>query len=404
MLPPTTKCNAMRLVLCVILLPVLLQAVEAATYECKNEKYLDEDYCVFRDVVYDGRNAIAFKAPSSNVQQVAFFDSKLKHIPKELLSTFPDMRVLHVVNCNLTSVVIPNKLERLYASNNVISKVIVHQSPATTTMTELMLDSNRLLDISNITRHLKKLEILSLSGNEELAKEKDIDLGGFEGMENLRDLMLARIGAFYVENDRDVKFPELMLLDLSNNDLITSNLDVKVFATMPKLEILRLAHNKIKELGVVELTQNNKLKQIYLEGNDFTCSYQALLVKHLIKSGVEFPVDHTNAECMQGYLHQNGMCCRSALLDNGPFFVSSENPNTDSPTNQEANKESTPTSTAKTAVGTTNGRTSTTHAPSGGISKVEDRGDAGSSDASILILGNSLASCLALAIAKLILF
>uniref|UniRef100_A0A2M3YY84 Putative leucine-rich repeat protein n=1 Tax=Anopheles braziliensis TaxID=58242 RepID=A0A2M3YY84_9DIPT len=410
MLLPTTKCNTMWLVLCVILLPALLQAAEAATYECKNEKHRDENYCVFRNVVYDGRNAIEFKAPSSRELQVAFLDSKLKHIPKELLTAFPEMRVLDVVNCNLTSVVIPNKLERLFASDNIISKVIVHQSPATTTMTELMLDSNRLLDISNITQHLKKLEILNLNGNEELAKAKAIDLGMFAGMANLRSLTLAGIGAYYVDNDREVKFPELELLDLSNNDLITTNLAVKVFATMPKLETLRLAHNKITSLDVIELTQNNKLKEIYLEGNDFPCNYQTLLVKHLMESGVELGVQGKNVECMQGYMKQNDMCCRTSLLDNIPFTtpLSKENSNDGALTNQEANGESTPTTTIKTTVrmttvGTTSMRTSTTHAPSAGVAKGNERDDA-SSDASILILGNSLTSCLMLAIAKLILF
>uniref|UniRef100_A0A2M4CGY5 Putative leucine-rich repeat protein n=1 Tax=Anopheles darlingi TaxID=43151 RepID=A0A2M4CGY5_ANODA len=403
MLHPT-NCNTVWFVLCMIL-PVLLQTVEAATYECKNEKYMSEDYCVYRNVVHDGRNAIEFKAPSSKEQHVAFLNSNLKHIPKELLSAFPDMRVLHVVNSNLTSVVIPNKLERLYASNNFISKVIVHQSPATTTMTELMLDSNRLLDVSNITRQLKKLEILNLSGNEELAKAKAIDLGNFDGMKNLRDLLLAGIGAYYVDNDRGVSFPELMLLDLSNNDLITSNLAVKVFAPMPKLETLRLAHNKITKLDVLQLTENNKLKEIYLEGNDFPCDYQALLVKHLIESRVEFPVDHKNVECMQGYMKQNDMCCRGSIMmvDVSRSLVPSENPIDESPTNQETNQDGIPTTIIKTTVHTTTVRTPTTHAPSEGVGKVKDSKD-GSSDASILTLGHSLVGCLTLAIAKLILF
>uniref|UniRef100_A0A2M4BQ39 Putative leucine-rich repeat protein n=1 Tax=Anopheles marajoara TaxID=58244 RepID=A0A2M4BQ39_9DIPT len=401
MLLPTMKCNTMWLVLSVMLVPMLLQTAEAATYECKNENHRDENYCVFRNVVYDGRNAIELKAPSSKEMHVAFLDSKLKHIPNELLTAFPEMRVLDVVNCNLTSVVIPNKLERLFASDNLISKVIVHQSPATTNMKELMLDSNRLVDISNITRHLKNLEILNLSGNEELAKAKAIDLGNFAGMVNLRSLALARIGAYYVDNDRGVKFPELVWLDLSNNDLITSNLAVKVFATMPKLETLQLAHNKITSLDAMELTRNNQLKTIYLEGNDFSCSFQTLLVKHLEASNVKLEVQRKNAECLQGYMKQNDMCCRTSLLDT--ITVPTENSNVNSPSNEESNGESTPTTTIKSTVGTTNVRTSTTHTPSAGVAKGEDRSDA-SSDASILILGNSLTACLALAIAKLILF
>uniref|UniRef100_A0A2M4ATJ0 Putative leucine-rich repeat protein n=1 Tax=Anopheles triannulatus TaxID=58253 RepID=A0A2M4ATJ0_9DIPT len=321
MLP--TKCNFIWLtlyfVLCVAL-PVLslprrrVPTPTATTYECKDEEFLQDKYCVFRNVGYTGRNAIAFKAPSSNVQQVAFLDSNLKHIPMELLTTFPEMRVLHVSNCNLTTVIIPEKLERLYASKNAIKKVIILQDPATTTMKELVLDSNRLQDISNVTRQLKKLEILNLSGNKQLPQENTIELGWFASLKNLRQLLLADVDMFYIENARDSSLPELQLLDLSNNDLITSNLDVGVFAPLHKLESLRLAHNQLTKLDALQLTQNNKLKEIYLEGNDFTCDFQALLVKHLIQSGIEFPVEQKNVECMQGYLKRYNMCCRSALL------------------------------------------------------------------------------------------
>ncbi|XP_035790732.1 phospholipase A2 inhibitor-like isoform X2 [Anopheles albimanus] len=308
------------LALCVIL-PVHSQPRRrvakpaATTYECKPEDFLRDKYCVFRNVEYNGRNAIAFKAPSSKVQQVAFVDSNLKHIPMELLTAFPEMRALYAVNCSLTTVIIPKKLERLHASKNSINKVIVLQDPATTTMIELVLDSNRLQDISNITRPLKKLEVLNLSDNKQLTKEKAIELGWFARLKNLRQLLLANVGVYYIDNARASSLPELQLLDLSNNDLITSNLDVGVFAPLHKLESLRLAHNQLTNLDALELTQNNKLKEIYLEGNDFTCDFQALLVKHLVESGIEYPVEHKNVECMQGYWKRDNMCCRSGFLD-----------------------------------------------------------------------------------------
>ncbi|XP_050093435.1 phospholipase A2 inhibitor-like [Anopheles aquasalis] len=321
MLP--TKCNfiwlTLYVVLCIIL-PVLSQPRRrvtkptATTYECKHEQFLGDKYCVFHNVVYNGRNAIAFKAPSSKEQQIAFVDSNLKHIPMELLTAFPEMRVLDVTNCNLTTVMIPKNLERLYASKNSINKVIVLQEPATTTMIELVLDSNRLQDISNITRQLKKLEILDLSGNKQLPQEKAIELGWFVGLKNLRQLLLADIGVYYIDNERASSLPELQLLDLSNNDLITSNLDVSVFAPLHKLESLQLANNQLTNLDALELTENNNLKEIFLEGNDFTCDFQALLVKHLIESNIDYPVEHKDADCMQGYWKRDNMCCRSGLL------------------------------------------------------------------------------------------
>ncbi|XP_052873428.1 toll-like receptor 6 [Anopheles cruzii] len=308
--------NYTWLLLCVVL-PALSQA--AIAYECTMQKLHEETYCVFRNVVYDGSTAAEFKSGAAKkVQQVAFEDSSLVHLPKELLSAFPDLRALYVAGTNLTTVVIPSKLERLYASNNYITKVIVHQAATNTPMTELMLDSNRLRDISNLTR-LTNLEILNLSGNEELAKDSTIDLGDFGGLTNLRHLLLSDVGAFYVENERDVSLPELELLDLSNNNLVTTNLVVKVFAPLRKLKILRLAHDKLTDLDAMGLTKNNDLAEIYLEGNDFPCDFQARLLEHFQKAQVETPVVHKQSRCMLEYEKQNDMCCRSTFTDKSMF-------------------------------------------------------------------------------------
>ncbi|XP_058062685.1 uncharacterized protein LOC131212720 [Anopheles bellator] len=388
------KCNYTWLLLCVVL-PALSQATIA--YECTMQKLHEETYCVFRNVVYDGSAAAEFKSGAAKkVQQVAFEDSSLVHVPKELLSAFPDLRALYVAGTNLTSVVIPSKLERLYASNNYITKVIVHQTATNTPMTELMLDSNRLRDISNLTR-LTNLEILNLSGNEELAKDSTIDLGDFGPLTNLRHLLLSDVGAFYVENERDVSLPELELLDLSNNNLVTTNLVVKVFAPLRKLKILRLAHDKLTDLDAMGLTKNNDLAEIYLEGNDFPCDFQARLLEHFQKAQVETPVVHKQSRCMLEYEKQNDMCCRSDALTKADKSKFTTRPNATS------GSGAVPTNTRGSFGGSTG--TVDQDLPTTTTTRVPMTPKVGSGAVATITLGNSLLSLLGLVVAaKLIRF
>ncbi|XP_050067314.1 platelet glycoprotein V-like [Anopheles maculipalpis] len=306
---PQTNCQLTVFLVCTLLLS--LSATDAGpTFECELEKRADENVCVFRNVMYASNTTSAtFKAPSGKIQHVAFEDSTLEQFPKELLNAFPDLRSLSVPNTNLTTLIIPTKLERLIASDNQISHVVVHQARDSTTMLELMLDSNHLRDVSNLTR-LAKLEILNLSGNKELPNDGTIELGRFKGMNGLRHLLLSDVGAYYLENENDVSLPELELLDLSNNNLLTSSLNVKVFAPMKSLQILRIGYNQLNDLDVMQLTQNNEqLKQIYLEGNHFKCDQQRLILDHLSKAGVETPITNKQAQCVSGFEKQDNMCC-----------------------------------------------------------------------------------------------
>uniref|UniRef100_A0A182PN61 Uncharacterized protein n=1 Tax=Anopheles epiroticus TaxID=199890 RepID=A0A182PN61_9DIPT len=308
----------MRQLIASLFCAALLLAVTVTadqTYECVVEKRDDESVCIFRNVNYGANTTgVTFKAPPpGKIQHVAFEDSTLDHIPKEFLSAFPNLRSLSVPNANLSSVVIPTKLERLYASGNQISRVIVHQTRDSTTMQELMLDSNHLRDVSNLTR-LVKLEILNLSDNRDLPVDDTIDLGLFKGMDGLRHLLLSDVGAHYVENEQDVPLPNLELLDLSNNRILTSSFKVKALAPLKSLQILRLGYNQLVDLDVLQLTQNNpQLKQIYLEGSQFPCKLQTMILKHLKRVGVETPVTNPEARCPLGFDKEEGLCCKSDL-------------------------------------------------------------------------------------------
>ncbi|XP_053660048.1 toll-like receptor 9 [Anopheles marshallii] len=400
------SCQLVVFLLCTILLT--LSSTDAGpTYECELQKRDDENVCVFRNVMYATNiTGVTFKAPAGKIQHVAFEDSSLEHLPKELLSAFPDLRSLSVPNTNLSSVIIPAKLERLYASDNQISRVIVHQTRDSTTMQELMLDSNNLQDVSNLTR-LAKLEILNLSGNKDLAIEGTIELGRFKGMNGLRHLLLSDVGAYYFENENDVSLPELELLDLSNNRLLTSSLLVKVFAPLKSLQILRLGHNQLQDLDVKQLTDGNpQLKQIYLEGSHFKCGHQRLIVNHLHTAGVETPVTNRQGRCVLGFEKQDDMCC-VAEMTFGSGTPGTQTPKVlPRPSDEEGNRitdrTSISTSTDTVVMVHNKERTTSTVTPPATVPKSND----GKNGATMVTLGNTgwFGVLLVTAIVKLILF
>lgn len=404
---PQTSCQLTVFLVCTVLLS--LSSTDAGpTFECELEKRADENVCVFRNVWYTvNMTGATFKAPAGKIQHVAFEDSKLVQFPSELLNAFPDLRSLSVPNTNLTTLIIPTKLERLIASNNQISRVIVHQSRDSTTMQELMLDSNHLRDVSNLTR-LAKLEILNLSGNKELPNDATIELGQFKGLNGLRHLLLSDVGAYYLENENDVSLPELELLDLSNNNLLTSSLNVKVFAPLKSLQILRLGYNQINDLNVMQLTEGNpQLKQIYLEGNNFKCNQQRLILDHLSKAGVETPITNKQARCIGGFEKQDDMCCMQEMP--GMITIGTQvPPKGDGQDNRMTNRTSTSTDTV-TIHGKGNPSTSTvtpsTTSPAAAVPKSNEDGK---SVATMVTLGNNswlgVSMVLVASIAKLILF
>uniref|UniRef100_A0A182WE92 Uncharacterized protein n=1 Tax=Anopheles minimus TaxID=112268 RepID=A0A182WE92_9DIPT len=398
---PQTRCQLIVFLACTVLLS--LPSIDAGpTFECELQKRDDENVCVFRNVVYTKNlTGVTWKAPASKIQHVAFEESKLQTLPKSLLDAFPDLRSLDVPSANLSSVIIPANLERLYASNNMIKQIVVTDTRDRMKMLELILDSNHLHDVSNLTR-LAKLEILSLSGNKELTDDGTLELGQFKGMDALRHLLLSDVDAYYVENEKDVSLPELELLDLSNNHLLTSSLRVKVFAPLKKLQILRLGHNQLNNVDVLRLTENNpQLKQIFLEGNHFKCDEQRLILDHLNKSGVEAPVNNRQPRCMLGFDQQDDMCC-IATMPVGP--PKTEMPKPPKPSNEESDQmtHGMSHSSSDTATGHGNERTTSTVTPPATVPKSND----GKNGAAMVTLGNNswFGVLLVAAVAKLILF
>nr|XP_029713368.1 carboxypeptidase N subunit 2-like [Aedes albopictus] len=305
------------LVLCMI--GIAPYSVFGITYECEIVERYDiqgQRFCVFRDVQYSSNTTdIAFKA-SDEKHRVVFENSQMQHLPKEFLQKFQDLKILNVTGCNLTSVVITKSMEELIATDNYISKIFVEQHPQNSTLKELHLQSNRISDISNVTSNCKQLRILDLSRNQLLADQSDLDLSKFNGLDQLEYLSLADVGALYLVYDKPVSLPSLTLLDLSLNSLLPVDLRVDYFKSFKRLQVLRLNSNGFSQLDYNYFTQMESLKEVYLEGNEFSCKYLKTMLDHLNNKGKKTPVARPATHCPAGYNIVEQMCCKSESLTN----------------------------------------------------------------------------------------
>lgn len=314
----TYGCGKTTALLAGLVLTTVLHLSAAETYECTIGKleYGEGEFCIFRNVSYSAKStaSIAFKTPGNSVQtRIAFEESELDHLPKEFLSKFgKDMRVLHVVRCKLQSVVITNAMEELFATDNYIEKVIVHQQSGSSPIKSIHLQSNRLEDISNITKNCKNVTILDLSRNEQLSKESVINLGMFNGLNQLEYLLLADVGALYLDYDNLPNLPSLTLLDLSMNNLLPSDLQVDKLSVLENLRVLRFNDIGFAQLDYAHLTQMKSLKQVYLEGNSFDCVYLVDMINFLNEKGIETPVARPATVCSTGFKVEKQMCCKSS--------------------------------------------------------------------------------------------
>lgn len=316
----TYGCGKTTVLLAGLILTTVLHLASGDTYECTVGKldYGDGEFCIFRNVTYSSKStaSITFKTPGNSVQtRIAFEDSEMEHLPKEFLTKFgKDMKVLNVVRCKLQSVVITNALEELFATDNYIEKVIVHQQSGSSPIRSIHLQSNRLEDISNITRNCKNVTILDLSRNEKLSNDSTINLGMFDGLNQLEYLLLADVGALYIDFNNLPKLPSLTLLDLSMNNLLPSELHLDKLAVFENLRVLRFNDIGFAQLDSAHLTRLKSLKQVYLEGNSFECKYLVDMINYLNENGIETPVARPATVCPAGFQIEKQMCCKSSDL------------------------------------------------------------------------------------------
>ncbi|XP_055595520.1 uncharacterized protein LOC129746084 [Uranotaenia lowii] len=306
--------------LVLVLIATLCHSIYGETYECSLEPYGHEQstFCVFRGVQYprNSSGSTEFKAPPGKHTRVVFEDSEMMDLPREFLEKFgQDLKVLNVGGCKLRSVVITPALEELYAIDNYIEKIIVHQAGSSSPLREIHLQSNRLRDISNVTKSCKNVRIVDLSRNQQLAADNEIDLFMFDGFEQLEYLLMADVGALYLKTEKVPKMPALTLLDFSMNNLLASDLKVDYFQNFERLSVLRLNDNGFSEIEYQDFVDVKSLKQVYLEGNLFECGYLLKMKKFLeTENNITLPVARPAGNCAIGYRVEAGMCCKNEEL------------------------------------------------------------------------------------------
>lgn len=287
--------------------------VSAQSHECVIETggANGKEHCVFRNVqFYRNTTQISFSAPLGTVKptHVTFENSSMIHLPREFLELFgPDLKVLRVESCRLRSVTITSNMVALYARNNLIDKVIVHQSEQTSVLNELDLSMNRLENIQNITR-CHKLQVLNLSTNEKIATDSALDLSMFSKFNELRELYLADAGALYLDNTKNTALKSLTLLDLSRNSLLQSDLRFEKLYPYTALQTLKLNNNGMSKLDYVELLEMKSLKTVYLNGNNFMCDYLKRMIDFLTENGISTPSER-HGTCQPNQQEIDGMCC-----------------------------------------------------------------------------------------------
>lgn len=255
-------------------------------FQCTIEKFDSGELCVFRGVGNAAGAKFTYPADVTKPSQVAFVDGYMKKLPSQFLTLAgPELKILRVENCGLESVTVTSGLEELYAKDNKIEQVIEHQKGSGRSLRMLDLSGNQLSDVSEVTK-FQALEELNLSRNK---LEPVVDLGKFSGLNKLRMLNLTENDINYLDNTGTVNLESLEDLDLSHNNLITSDLDISIFYPYTKLHTLRLNDNYLSELDYNYFLNIKPLKALRVNGNNFKCKYLDEMLKHLHKNGLETP-------------------------------------------------------------------------------------------------------------------
>ncbi|XP_053674718.1 uncharacterized protein LOC128725025 [Anopheles nili] len=282
-----------------------------------------DQFCVFRSISPSLQELNFFP---NNADNVAFINSTIPSLPENFYIQFTNLKVLLVQNIGLITLTITDSMQIVYAQHNLIHTLIINGGKK---MTMLYLQNNPITTMQNITHNLTGLQILDVS-HTSITSETDntIDFVMFATMPNLTELNLAHVDANYVENEAQLTLPNLKILNLSGNIITASNFDLSVFRSLPSLEELYLSDTALPHLSISNMRDDfPALQRIHLEGNDFKCDFLQSLLVHLKEQQVE--VLATSRKCYLGYEKIEGMCCKRDITNIGntlPTITDNINP------------------------------------------------------------------------------
>ncbi|XP_052871637.1 leucine-rich repeat-containing protein 4-like, partial [Anopheles cruzii] len=222
----------------IVALDLLATTVSQSDAGCVTENYeyahgKTAEFCVLRGLQDDGRTA-----PQERFTNVAVLDTRIKQLPAHFFSRFPHLELLVVRNSTLDRLDINGTVRVIYAEGNKIRSLRVD---GTSELRELYLRANPIESVASAVSSLPSLEKLDLSDTA-IAKEETLEVNSFAGLNNLQELYLVDVRAYYFENEKNRVLPNLRLLDVSRNTFIPTNFDLRLFQAFPRLEVLNLSH------------------------------------------------------------------------------------------------------------------------------------------------------------------
>lgn len=232
----------------------------------------------------------------------------LNRLQRSMGSMDKSRGVVRSERSDLESITVTRDMEKLFVKGNLIEQVVVDPNGSGGSLRVLDLSENRISDVSELAK-FRALEMLNLSEN---YLEDTLDLAKFKGMNKLRVLDLSYNDINYLDNTGDVNLESLEDLNLSHNNLITSDLDLSIFYPYTKLHTLRLNNSYLSSLEYQKLVNIKSLKTVYLNGNNFKCEFLDEMLQFLRENGIATPPGELNT-CPGRMLN---FCCTGPLPTN----------------------------------------------------------------------------------------
>ncbi|XP_052870741.1 uncharacterized protein LOC128276314, partial [Anopheles cruzii] len=199
------------------------------------------EFCVLRGLQDDVRTA-----RQERFANVAVLYARIKELPAHFYSRFPHLELLVVRDSSLDWLDIKGGVRVIHAERNKIRSLRVD---GTSELRELYLRANPIESVASGVSSLPSLEKLDLSDTA-IAKEETLEVNSFAGLNNLQELYLVDVRAYYFENEKNRVLPNLRLLDVSRNTFIPTNFDLRLFQAFPRLEVLNLSHGSMTDLSI----------------------------------------------------------------------------------------------------------------------------------------------------------
>lgn len=198
---------------------------------------------------------------------IEFDSTTIQEIPHAIKSNLINLRVLKLINLNLTilrnqTFIKYRKLEELSIIKSNMKTIESNAFASLINLRSLHLDQNQLTDRIwfDLTRYLTNLEILTLSQNSFNSLKENFQL------KSLKILDLSSNGIELIEKNFFEKFEHLEKLYLQNNEL--NSLQLTFLNFLKYLKELNLDFNRLTFLPENLFHLNSKLTYLSLQGND----------------------------------------------------------------------------------------------------------------------------------------